>query len=152
MKLGVAIVAALLAVGGLAFAAAAGESTASAPMEEAPTGLYPEHWQFADLEAMALVTGNMITEFHEAPMLAEMVAAGELPPVDERVPAQPLVIVRNEIGSYGGTLRTAHEGTVTGVVLTIGKFMEEFALSWNPELTETGPNILRGVDVSADAT
>ena len=152
MKRTLVILIALLAVGALAVAGPAAESSTSAVMEDAPTGLYPEHWQFNDLEEMTLVTGTMLTEFHEAPMLAELVAAGELPPVEERIPSQPLVVVRNEIGSYGGTLRTAHEGTVTGLVLTVGKFMEEFALSWNPELTETGPNILRGVDVSADAT
>ena len=42
--------------------------------------------------------------FNEAPMLAAMVAAGTLPPVDERLPAEPLVIEPyNEIGQYGGT-------------------------------------------------
>ena len=45
------------------------------------------------------------SEFSEAPMLAERVAAGELPPVDERVPAQPYVqVVRDSIGSYGGAI------------------------------------------------
>ena len=42
--------------------------------------------------------------FNEAPMLAAMVAAGTLPPVDERLPSEPLVIEPyNEIGQYGGT-------------------------------------------------
>ncbi|MXZ41103.1 MAG: hypothetical protein F4Z18_04815 [Caldilineaceae bacterium SB0666_bin_21] len=42
--------------------------------------------------------------YGEAPMLAEMVAAGTLPPVDERLPKEPLVIEPyNEIGQYGGT-------------------------------------------------
>jgi peptide/nickel transport system substrate-binding protein len=35
-------------------------------------------------------------------MLAEMVAAGELPPVDERLPVNPLVYEPAEIGQYGG--------------------------------------------------
>ena len=44
--------------------------------------------------------------YSEAPMLAERVAAGELPPVDERLPGNPKVIpVVDSIGSYGGTLR-----------------------------------------------
>ncbi|MBN2308997.1 MAG: ABC transporter substrate-binding protein [Candidatus Hydrogenedentes bacterium] len=44
--------------------------------------------------------------FHEAPMLAEKVAAGELPPVEERLPADPLVVEPVErIGTYGGTWR-----------------------------------------------
>lgn len=47
------------------------------------------------------------TKYNEAPMLAEMVAAGKLPSVDERLPANPLVLSPvHEIGQYGGTLRS----------------------------------------------
>jgi len=43
-------------------------------------------------------------EYKESPMLAEMVARGELPPVEERLPANPKVIAPvGEIGKYGGT-------------------------------------------------
>ena len=50
--------------------------------------------------------------YGEAPMLAEMVAAGELPPVDERLPNEPSVRPLigsgvDEIGLYGGTLHSA---------------------------------------------
>ena len=49
--------------------------------------------------------------YHEAPALAEMVAAGELPPVEERLPSEPLVEeVVDGIGQYGGTLRRAFLG------------------------------------------
>ena len=55
--------------------------------------------------------------FQEAPMLAERVAAGELPPVNERLPDNPLVLTLErsaapdgmldelKIGTYGGTVR-----------------------------------------------
>ena len=97
-------------------------------------------------------TGIRLTEFGEAPELTARVTAGELPPVEQRIPSQPLVIVRNEIRTCGGTLRTAHEGTATGLVLTVYKFMGEFLRTWDPDVTETGPNLLRKVDVSPDAT
>lgn len=46
-------------------------------------------------------------QFNEAPMLAELVAAGQLPPVEERLPANPPVVVPLEsIGKYGGHVRT----------------------------------------------
>jgi len=49
--------------------------------------------------------------YGEAPMLAEMVAAGTLPPVDERLPKEPLVIEPyNEIGQYGGIVRRGFTG------------------------------------------
>ena len=44
--------------------------------------------------------------YNEAPMLAAMVKAGELPPVDERLPSNPLVVEPfDSIGTYGGTVR-----------------------------------------------
>ncbi len=59
-------------------------------------------FNLADYEAEYGVT---LTEFNEAPMLAEMVAAGELPPVEERLPNNPVVqIPLEEIGTYGGNL------------------------------------------------
>src|SRR3712207_610494 len=49
--------------------------------------------------------------FKEAPMLAELVKAGQLPPVDQRVPQDPLVVKPvHEIGKYGGTWRRGFTG------------------------------------------
>jgi peptide/nickel transport system substrate-binding protein len=46
------------------------------------------------------------TKFNEAPMLAALVKAGKLPPVEERVSDEPLVLAPTEaIGVYGGTWR-----------------------------------------------
>jgi len=42
--------------------------------------------------------------YHEAPMLAERVRRGLLPPVADRLPAEPLIVrPLEEIGRYGGT-------------------------------------------------
>src|SRR5690554_4978252 len=52
-----------------------------------------------------------LAAYSEAPILAERVAAGELPPVEERLPVNPLVIEPfEEIGTYGGIVRNAHRG------------------------------------------
>jgi peptide/nickel transport system substrate-binding protein len=57
------------------------------------------------------VVDEMPDSFNEAPELAEMVAAGELPPVEERIGSQPMVIRPvHEIGQYGGTWRRAKLG------------------------------------------
>ena len=51
--------------------------------------------------------------FNEAPMFTEQVKQGKLPPVSERLPENPLVIVPlEEIGTYGGTLRRALTGDI----------------------------------------
>jgi len=51
--------------------------------------------------------------FSEAPLLRTRVDAGELPPLTERLPENPLVVVPvEEIGRYGGTLRRALTGDI----------------------------------------
>jgi peptide/nickel transport system substrate-binding protein len=65
--------------------------------------------------------------FAESPMLTDMVEAGELPPVDERLPVEPYVVrpgvlvpddaLDLEIGQFGGVLETAREPTGDAVLL-----------------------------------
>ncbi|MDF0599633.1 ABC transporter substrate-binding protein [Psychromarinibacter sp. C21-152] len=63
-------------------------------------------------------------KYSEAPELAELVAAGQLPPVEERLPAEPVVVEpMNEIGEYGGTIRT-------GIIQNRGF---QARSSWGPE-------------------
>jgi len=52
--------------------------------------------------------GNAGPKGPEAPSLAAKVEAGDLPPVEERLPTNPLVVEPHaEIGQYGGTWRSA---------------------------------------------
>ena len=44
------------------------------------------------------------SRYQESPMLRERVEAGELPPVEERLPDEPLVVDVPEVGEYGGTM------------------------------------------------
>ncbi|PLV56575.1 hypothetical protein [Thermotoga sp. SG1] len=67
-----------------------------------------EYYNLSDYERL---TGKRITKFNEAPMLKEMVEKGLLPPVEERLPKNPLVVTPvKEIGQYGGTWRRAWYG------------------------------------------
>ena len=51
--------------------------------------------------------------FQEAPLLAQQVAKGSLPPISERLPDNPLVIVPvDTIGQYGGIIRRALTGDI----------------------------------------
>ena len=51
------------------------------------------------------------TKFGEAPMLGQLVKAGKLPPVQERIPQEPMVIKPVQaIGKYGGTWRRGFTG------------------------------------------
>jgi len=65
----------------------------------------------APAEPSAPTTAPVTEGYKEAPMLAEMVSKGELPPVDERLPEEPLIVEPiEEIGQYGGTWRRAFKG------------------------------------------
>ena len=58
-------------------------------------------------EAPAAAAGK----YQEAPMLAELVQAGSLPPVDERLPINPAIMESYEgIGNYGGNWRRGFKG------------------------------------------
>lgn len=50
-------------------------------------------------------------QYHEAPALDALVQAGKLPPVERRLPDQPLVVpVASRVGEYGGVWRRAFLG------------------------------------------
>lgn len=60
---------------------------------------------------LCLIGMSSALAYNESPMLKVKVAAGELPPVEERLPEEPLVLeVFEEIGQYGGNLRTFEVG------------------------------------------
>ena len=69
------------------------------------------------LEGATIVNdpAKMPTKFSEAPMLADLVKAGQLPPVEQRLPSEPMVLQPlREIGQYGGTWRRAFTGPADG--------------------------------------
>ena len=76
------------------------------------------------------------SKYREAPMLAAMVAAGKLPPVDERLPKEPFVREVDRIGTYGGTLydQTENQG---------GRFHLDGALLAFPQETDNDGRSLR---------
>ncbi|MCY4070775.1 MAG: ABC transporter substrate-binding protein [Chloroflexi bacterium] len=89
--------------------------------------------------------------YNEAPSLAEMVAAGELPPVDERLPDEPLVIEPvEEIGQYGGTWRAVDNNDSNGwTQMTINA---EGFLKWNRDVNGFRPNIVTSWEWNDEAT
>jgi peptide/nickel transport system substrate-binding protein len=81
-------------------------------------------------------------------MLAEKVAAGELPPVDERLPVEPLVQeVVDEIGEYGGTWHRA--ALNAGDTLLHGRLNPDVLVFFDIE-GNLVPSIAKGWDVSED--
>lgn len=88
-------------------------------------------------------------EYKEAPMLAEKVAAGELPPVAERVSDNPLVTTPLEsVGKYGGTLYTASWWPEAGNVQLY--FAVDAPIKWKADLTGYEPALAEAYEWSDD--
>ncbi|MBN1370549.1 MAG: ABC transporter substrate-binding protein [Anaerolineaceae bacterium] len=89
--------------------------------------------------------------YTEAPDLAEKVAAGELPPVEERLPANPLVVESAEVGKYGGVWRMGMRGgTDDASFYRILGY--ETLVRWSPSWDTIIPSLAESWEVSADAT
>lgn len=103
-------------------------------------------------EANAYLIGNIPGgSYNEAPILAAMVAAGELPPVDERLPDNPLIIpVVEEIGQYGGTLRRGFLGPSDHNNYT--RVVYDALVRFAPDGSQVIPHIASGWESNADFT
>jgi peptide/nickel transport system substrate-binding protein len=104
------------------------------------------------LEGAEVVTDPALfpKSFKEAPQLAELVKAGKLPPVQERIGQDPLVVKPlREIGKYGGTWRRAFTGpfdTSNGHRVA----QNDKLLYYDYTGTRLVPNIARAWEVSPD--
>lgn len=113
--------------------------------------------KFGKLAAAGLLaTTAMATSafaYQEAPMLAEMVASGALPAVEERLPVNPTVITAVEVGEYGGTWHRAFKGP--GDRWGPTKLLEERTVKWNALEDSTlslKPAFVESYSVNGDST
>ena len=81
--------------------------TAASGQRAVPTGDIPRSaWPEAWFRPPATASEVGLQTFRQSPVLDELVAAGELPPVAERLPDDPVVVEPfSGIGRYGGTAR-----------------------------------------------
>lgn len=88
----------------------------------------------------------------EAPMLAALVESGDLPPLEERLPDEPLVVEPDDrIGVYGGEWSTALVGAHDWPWLGRTVAYENF-VRWDPEWDEAIPNLATEWEYNEDAT
>ncbi|MEX0852783.1 MAG: ABC transporter substrate-binding protein [Bauldia sp.] len=102
------------------------------------------------LEGPTVLTDVVPSKYNEAPALAELVAAGKLPPVAERVGPEPLVLrPTHEIGKYGGTWRRGFLGPNDWVNATRA-LAHDRLFFWSYDESEIVPNIAKAYEVSED--
>ena len=108
--------------------------------------------------AAAATAAPAAGKYKEAPMLADLVKAGKLPPVEERLPANPKLVqdlppewLKQEVGQYGGTYRLGGPGIQYD---NDGYMMCETPLLNTPGILGDNiqPNVLESFDANADNT
>lgn len=101
--------------------------------------------QYSTIAEYEQQTGKSVGSLSEAPELAEWVTRGELPPLEDRLPKEPAVLVPTEsIGKYGGTLRRTRSGPRDH--WDIRKFLGERFLVMTPE-GDIIPNVAKDYEV-----
>lgn len=105
----------------------------------------------AALALFAPMPAALASDYIEQPVFAERVASGDLPPIAERVPQEPLVVDLDALGKtpgdYGGTLRIIEaqaKDTRRMVVYGYARLA-----GYTPDL-EIAPDIARAIDVVED--
>ncbi len=89
--------------------------------------------------------------YSESPMLADKVAAGDLPALSDRLPENPRVITpTKEVGQYGGNMRVGFTGSNPGWGGLWYVTGWENLMSWKSDFSGVVPNIAESMDVSDD--
>jgi peptide/nickel transport system substrate-binding protein len=118
-----------------------------------PEGGFYNDYYFATLADFQAATGNSLTAFQEAPSLAEQVSAGELPPLDQRLPKDP-AIVRTREGSaaqYGGEMHLVGFYEGAGVFSQFTEDTQQGLIAWDVSYKTFYPNIAKGWELSEDS-
>ena len=89
---------------------------------------------------------------NQAPAFQEMVRAGTLPPLDERLPVNPLVIEPVEsVGQYGGIWRTGLRGGSDSAWIYRTIAYDQL-VNWTRDWTGVRPNVAESWEINDDAT
>ena len=123
--------------------------TAETYVEKVRKGV-PSSWLSTNKTASELG----ITTFNQSPMLDEKVNSGELPPVEQRLPDDPMVIdPYDQIGEYGGTWMT-YTSLDTNLVEKVRTMRTNFASLFrvDPLGRKLKPDFAKGWEYNEDAT
>lgn len=117
------------------------------PVVEVPLDKQPKDISIPERHPTAPVRIHKVGEWHkgasfqEAPMLKEKVAGGVLPPVNERLPKNPLVITPpDQNGPYGGTWTRFADGP-RDIGVVEARLAYEGLVRWDPMGREIWPNL-----------
>ncbi len=107
-------------------------------------------WGWATVADYEAATGQTLPAYSESPVLAEKVSAGELAPVEERLPVEPVVDNPfEEVGKYGGRLMLGQVSA--GIGYPASNFTTtEYVLNLARDGNTVVPNIAKAWEFSDD--
>ena len=104
---------------------------------------------YATPAAFTAATGHEISGYQEAPELQARVTSGEIPPVEQRLPKEPLVLVPMEkVGQYGGSMRVGSVGFTGWTDFTDARWPG--LLRYSADTAQVLPYLTKGYELSAD--
>ena len=106
-----------------------------------------------EVEKVITATPLPAAQFKESPMLSNLVERNKLPPIEKRLPTNPMVVEPLvEQGAYGGSLRLGFVGTSAAWGGMLGLAGWDHLVIWQPDFNSIEPNAVAGWDVSDDAS
>lgn len=87
-------------------------------------------------------------KYKQSPLFDADVAAGKLPPVDERLPKEPLVVKGEQVGQYGGTWRRGFTGPAD--YNNYVRVVFDALVRFSPDGSQVMPKVAKGWENSPD--
>ena len=103
----------------------------------------------AAMVGFAALTGAAAADYHQSPILDDAVKSGKLPPVEQRLPQNPLVVpVVEKTGEYGGVWRRAFLGPAD--FNNYVRVVFDALFRFSPDGAKIEPKIAESAEPSAD--
>jgi peptide/nickel transport system substrate-binding protein len=110
----------------------------------------PRVFSTAFLATALMMSSSLAQSYSQAPTLEDAVTSGDLPPVEERVSDNPLVLEPVEsVGTYGGVIRDITKANLDWQKIILQ--VEPFA-RWERDLNGVRPNVAESWEWNADFT
>lgn len=115
-------------------------------------GAFPQQYELAEFEAAAGCTMEFSGNPEAASLNAEIQGNPDLPPLAERIPEEPLVVVPyDSVGKYGGTLNALSNATEAGTSDFLS-IRHVNLVRYSDDLNTIVPNVAKGWEWNSDFT
>jgi peptide/nickel transport system substrate-binding protein len=149
---GIVLMSAQFGISSVAYAAAKCPAVTVADMKGVPAGMYPQQYELDEFNKLA----NCTLRYNANPAIAKLnkkiFGNPKLPPLAQRLPAEPLVVAPyDSIGKYGGTFDALSNATESGT----SDFMAVRHVNlvrYSDDLETIVPNVAKGWEWNDDFT